>query len=138
MKFKESINENKLQGKGLYDVRQGDYIEIGFEGSRYKEKVKIVKVTNTNRLQDQWGNIFDRNGMIYRRMGGRIKQISNKSKIIYARPVTQKQFDDDFKDIKVDFLRTFKWEKIDIKDLMKIIDSIPGWGQGNEKNISRF
>lgn len=138
MKLKKLLLEksDKYIG-GLHQAEVGDYIKIGIEGTRVKHLTKIVKVIpDTNRLVDGDGNIFDRNGVVYRRKDGWAKWYG-KGKIVSAKIVTQKEFDEDYKKIKVDFLKSFEWEKLNIKDIEKIIDQLPV-KQVNTLSKSRF
>ncbi len=66
------------------------FIEIGFEGTRYKQFSIIDKIVSKNRLMDKEGNIFDRNGIVYRKKGSWIKQA--KDKIASARQLTEKEY----------------------------------------------
>lgn len=130
------INEGEKYLKGLHQAKAGDYISVGIEGIRNREIVKISKVLDTDKLVDQNGNIFGRNGVIIRRKGGWAK-FYGKGKIVSAKIVTQKEFDEEYKKIKVDFIRNIAHE-LDIETLEKMIDVIPNMSQANTKRISRF
>ena len=134
MKSLEEINEGEKYLKGLHQAKVGDYIQIGVEGSRYKGFSKIAKVLPTDKLVDTEGNIFSRNGTIIRRMTGWTQQ---GKKIVSAQIVTQKYFDEEYKKIKVDFIKNIV-HKLDIESLEKMIDAIPNMSQANTKRISRF
>lgn len=97
--------------RGLHDAQVGDIIEIGIEGSRNKTMAKIKKVVGSNRLVDTDGNIFNRNGIIYRRASYPLK--SFRGKIISAKLVSQKSLDDDHEQRKIEFLKSKNWEDVD-------------------------
>ena len=134
----ETIDENLIKyKKGLYQARPDDYIEVGVEGTRHKESIKIDKIVSNDRLQDENGNIWNRDGTLYRLKDLRFLPGSRKNKHVNAQLKTQEKFDQEHKDIKVDFLRRFKWEDMDIEDLEKIIDQLP-IKQANRLRHSRF
>lgn len=91
MRFQNYLKSNYADkpSKGLYDVKAGDVIEIGMSGTRTKRELKIVKVLSSGKLVDSAGNIFNRNGMIYR--GAEYwSRSAKKNKIkIYATPLTK-------------------------------------------------
>jgi len=68
MRFRDYIKPNYADkpSKGLYDAKVGDVIEIGMSGTRNKREIKIVEILASDKLKDAAGNIFNRNGMIYR------------------------------------------------------------------------
>ena len=66
-----------------------------------------------------------------------VPKIYGKGKIVSAKIVTQKEFDEEYKKIKVDFIRNIAHE-LDIETLEKMIDVIPNMSQANTKRISRF
>lgn len=136
MKSIKEINEGEKYLKGLHQAKVGDYISVGIEGYRNREKVKISKVLDTDKLVDQNGNIFSRNGIIIRRKGGWAK-FYGKGKIVSAKIVTQKEFDEEYKKIKVEFIINTVRD-LDIETLEKMIDIIPNMSQANNKRISRF
>jgi len=132
----EYINEGEKYIKGLHQAEVGDYISIGFQGNRNRHVSKITKILDTNRLVDSDGNIFGRNGVIERRKGGWAK-ITPKGNIVSAKIITQTEFDKQYKEIKVNFIKD-KIADQDIEIIEKIIDMFVGWAQANTKNISRF
>lgn len=95
---------------GLHDARPGDIIEIGVEGHRNKFMTKIKKVGGKDRLMDMNGNIFNRNGMIYRRVSHPF--LGMKGKIVSAKLVTQKELDADHENRKIEFLKSKNWEDV--------------------------
>ena len=105
--------------KGLYDAQPGDIIKIGFEGSRIKHVSKIKKVVGQDRLVDTDGNIFNRNGMVYRRASYPLTAFSGK--IIFAKHVTQAELNDDHEERKIDYLNRRKWEDVDPEIRDKIL-----------------
>jgi hypothetical protein len=122
---------------GLFQAEVGDTIEIGIQGSRFKHRSKIVKIVTHNRLQDEWGHIFNRDGQIFRRKGHPFYVTDKKIKIS-AGLIIQEKFDAEYKRIKMDFLRTFDYSKLDIEEILTIIDAIPRHEQGNTLQNSRF
>lgn len=96
--------------RGLHDAQVGDIIEIGIEGSRNKTTTKIKKVVGKNRLVDTDGNIFNRNGIVYRRVSYPLT--SFRGKIISAKLVTQKELDADHENRKIEFLKSKNWEDV--------------------------
>lgn len=136
MKLVDILNEEKYS-KGLHQAKSGDPLWIGVEGSRGKHYSKVKKVTD-DKVFDIDGNIFSKDGRLIKGGSTRFMKKFNKGKIISAKLITQKEFDKQFKDIKVDFLRKFDYNKLQIDDILKIIDSIPGYSQSNTKSFSRF
>lgn len=133
---KEVISELKYVG-GLHQAKPGDYISIGIEGTRIKHILRIDKIVANNRLQDEYGDIFDRNGIIYRRKSSAFKSWNDKKRIVSAKIVTQKEFDNQYKDIKINFLRKYEWHKEDIQTINNVIKQLK-IQQGSRLNISRF
>ncbi len=97
--------------RGLHDAQVGDIIAIGIEGSRTKHMAKIKKIVGQNKLVDTDGNIFNRNGVVYRR--ATYPLTSFPGKIISAKLVSQKSLDDEHERRKVEFLNQRKWEDVD-------------------------
>ena len=118
--FDEFINEGYAPNSvtGLHNAKPGDFIEIGFEGTRYKSKSKIEKIVSNNRLQDTDGNIFDRNGIIFRKKASWVKQAGDK--IVSARQITQAEYKEQILDFVNRQLREFDWKKIPIDDLIEV------------------
>jgi len=124
--------------KGLYQAKPDDYIKVGVEGTRYKESIKIDKIVSNDRLQDENGNIWNRDGTLFRYKHIRhLPKHLRKDKHVNAQLITQEDFNEQYKDIKVNFLRKFKWEDMDISELEKIIDQLP-IKQANRLRHSRF
>ena len=135
------ITKNELQAlireesdrykKGLYQVKIGDWIAVGKEGRRWKIKRKVSKILPDGKIVDENGNIFFPDGRLFR--GGNkdsdlMKKYSS-GKQVSAQIVTQRDFDEEYKHIKVDFLRKFDWNSLDITQLEKIIDVIECFGK---------
>ena len=123
--------------RGLYKAKVGDSIWIGKEGMSYKDRSTIAKILPDGKLVDKRGNIFLPNGMLFRGADINFKKKFNPGKQVSAQIATQEDFDKEYKQVKVDHLRKFNWEKMNIEDLEKIIDQLPV-KQGNTLNISRF
>ena len=136
IKLKYILNEEKVR-KGLYQAKVGDPIWIGIEGNRAKHYSKIEKILN-DKLIDTEGNIFAKDGRLIKGGQSRFMKKFNKGKTISAKLITQKEFDKQFKNIKIEFLRKFDYDKLNIDDILKIIDAFPNHTQGNTLNISRF
>jgi hypothetical protein len=134
MKTLQELSEGEKYIKGLHQAKVGDYISIGFSGNRNRSITKIEKVLDTDKLVDIGGNIFGRNGVILRRISGWAKQ--DKSKIVSAKIVTQKEFDKEYRDIKIQHIQNHIGDE-DIETLEKIIDLMKV-KQANTKNLSRF
>ena len=107
---------------GLHQAKVGDHIHIGFEGTRGKWPSKIAKIDHkTGRLTDTDGNIFNVDGRVFRRKSA----VFPKGKIVSAKIVSQKEFDKEFKRRKIEFLRKFDWDRMNIEDLVKITEMLP-------------
>lgn len=135
LKFKAHIVEEKAI-RGLHQAKVGDHIRIGIEGTRGKRDVKIAKILANDRLVDEDGNIFQRNGMIIKRKAG-FPSHFGKGKIVSAKLITQKEFDREFKDIKIRHITEYDWNKEDLATILKVIDLMK-IGQGNPLKKSRF
>lgn len=122
--------------RGLHQAKVGDVIKIGQTGMKFKVFSKILKISTKGKITDESGNIFTKNGMLFRANSHQFKK--QKGKVVFAQLVTQEEFDKRFKDIKVDFLKKFNFDKLNIEDILKIIDSIPNVTQGNKLGKSRF
>jgi len=105
--------------RGLHDAQAGDIIEIGTEGTRSKRVSRIKKVVSKDRLMDQDGNIFNRNGVVYRRVS--YPFVGSKGKIISAKLLSQKELDADHEQRKVEFLKSKNWEDVDSETRDKIL-----------------
>ena len=136
MKLRNILSEGEKYLKGLHQAKVGDHIYIGVEGWRAKGYSKIAKVLDTDKLVDTDGNIFGRNGVIIRRKGGWANN-APKGKIISAKIITQKEFDENYKKIKIDHIRNHDWSKEDIKTIEKI-NSMMRVSNANTRNTSRF
>jgi len=135
-KKKNDRNLEKYIG-GLYQAKPGDYIKIGKEGERIKKINKIKKILPNKKIVDSEGNIFFTNGLLYRGNEYLFKKKFNKGKRISAGLVIQKEFDNEYKNIKIDFLRKYDWNSLDIEKIEEIIDNLP-IKQANRLRRSRF
>ena len=104
---------------GLHDAKPGDIINIGVEGQRHKFVTKIEKIVSNDRLQDREGNIFDRNGKIYRRKGWQLR--GTQGKIIYAKHVTQKELDAGHDKDRRRYLKEYRWDELDAERIEKVL-----------------
>lgn len=77
--------------KGLYDVKAGDVIEIGMQGTRNKREIKVVEILASDKIKDAAGNIFNRNGMIYRGAEYWSKGAKRDGRKIYATKLTKEK-----------------------------------------------
>lgn len=134
----EFLEEDERYKKGLYQAEVGDTLAIGIQGQSFKNKRKITKILPDGKVVDSDGNIFNPNGRLFRGGNRQSQKKGNPGKEISAKLVTQDEYNDDFKRIKIDFLRKFEYEKLDIEDILKIIDTIPNYSQANKLNTSRF
>lgn len=107
---------------GLHDARVGDIIKIGVEGSRHKIYSKIAKIVANNRLQDSEGNVFGRDGMVYRRKGWELR--NTKGKIVSAKHVTQKELDQEHHQDVIRFLTRYNWDTLSPEQLETILKTI--------------
>ncbi|MCK5641229.1 MAG: hypothetical protein KAJ19_10540 [Gammaproteobacteria bacterium] len=105
--------------RGLHDAQIGDIVAIGIEGFRTKHMAKIKKVVGQNKLVDTNGNIFNRNGVIYRRVSYPCKSFPGK--IVSAKLVSQKSLDDEHEQRKIEYLNGRKWEDVDSETRDKIL-----------------
>jgi hypothetical protein len=122
---------------GLFQSKEGDYISIGIEGSRYRHFGKVVKILDDKKVKDDNGNIFYPVGRLYR--GGSTifqKQYNNKN-VVSAKIITQQEFDNQHKQIKVNFIRQFDYNRVDIATIEAMIDLLPV-KQASTLNTSRF
>lgn len=105
--------------RGLHDAQAGDIIEIGMEGSRIKRTSRIKKVVSKDRLMDQDGNIFNRNGVVYRRVS--YPFVGSKGKIISAKLLSQRDLDDSLEKRKIEYLTSKNnWQDVDAEVRDKI------------------
>jgi len=132
--IKEELERYK---KGLYQAKVGDKIWIGKQDQQYKDRSEITKILPDGKLVSKDGNIFYPNGRLYKGSSPQYQKTKNPGKEISAQLATQGDFDKEYKNIKVEFLRRFNWEKMDIKDLEAIINQLP-IKQGSTKGTSRF
>ena len=105
--------------KGLYDAKPGDIIKIGIEGTRDHFYTIIDKIVANDRLQDRDGNIFGRNGRIFRRKGYQLSGTSGK--VVSAKHVTQKELDDDHATDRRKYLIDTNWSNVDDEQIVKIL-----------------
>jgi len=103
---------------GLANAKPGDAIEIGFEGTRYKQRARIAKIVANDRLMDTEGNIFNRNGIIFRKKGSWIKQAGKK--IVSARQITYKEYTDSIMEFVSKSLKDFDWAKLSPETLIEV------------------
>ena len=103
---------------GLANAKPGDVIEIGFEGTRYKQRARIAKIVANDRLMDTEGNIFNRNGIIFRKKGSWIKQAGKK--IVSARQITYKEYTDSIMEFVSKSLKDFDWAKLSPETLIEV------------------
>jgi hypothetical protein len=137
LKLVELIKEELTALRGLYRAKVGDKIWIGKQGQQYKDRSEISKILPDGKLVSKDGNIFYPNGRLYKGSSLQYQKTKNPGIEISAQLATQQDFDKEYKSLKVDFLRRFNWEKMDIKDLEGIINQLP-IKQANTKNTSRF
>lgn len=130
-----------LNTKNLKDVRPGDYIVIGIEGINLKYDTTITKIVKHDRVMDFMGNIWNRDGRIFRRGNWHFNiykdMCHRRCRKMSARPKTQKEFDKKYKQYKVDHLKKYDWSQHSIEELENFIDKI-NVGQGNRLGKSRF
>lgn len=137
-KLKQIIKEELEKYKGgLYQAKVGDTLWIGMSGMNGKDRSKVTKLYPDGKIGDSEGNIFNPDGRLYKSTNIRYQKKSNPGKIISAKLATQSDFNKEHKQIKVDFLRKFDWDKMDIFELEKIIDQLP-IKQANRVGTSRF
>lgn len=132
--IKEELEKYK---GGLYQAKIGDKLWVGMSGMIGKDRSTVTKIYPNGKIGDSEGNIFNPDGRLYKSTNPRYQKKSNPNKIVSAKLITQSDFDKEHKQIKVDFLRKFDWNKIDISELEKIIDQLP-IKQANKVGISRF
>lgn len=137
LKLVELIKEELTTLRGLYRAKVGDKIWIGKQGQQYKDRSEITKILPDGKLVSKDGNIFYPNGRLYKGSSFQYQKTKNPGKEISAQLATQEDFDKEYKNIKIKFLRRFNWEKMDITDLENIINQLP-IKQANTKNTSRF
>lgn len=92
-RFRDYLKPNYADkpSKGLYEVKRGDVVEIGVQGSREKREIKIVEILKSGKLKDADGNIFNRNGMIYRGTRHWSQNAKENNTKIYAVPLTKEK-----------------------------------------------
>jgi hypothetical protein len=138
MKLKNIISENKLKYVGgLYQAKPGDMLWIGISGMVGKDRSNVVKIYSDRKVADDAGNIFNPDGRLYRSKNPRWQKKTNPNKIVSAKIATQTDFDIEYKKIKVDFLRKFNWETLNVTEIEQIINQLP-IRQANKLNTSRF
>jgi hypothetical protein len=131
------IKEELTTLRGLYRAKVGDKIWIGKQGQQYKSRSEITKILPDGKLVSKDGNIFYPNGRLYKGSSPQYQKTKNPGKEVSAQLATQEDFNKEYKRIKVDFLRKFDWDKMDIVDLEKLIDQLP-IKQANTLTTSRF
>jgi hypothetical protein len=133
-----SINEAEDKyTKGLHQAKVGDAIWIGKSGTSVKDRSVIKKILSNGNLVDADGNIFSKNGQLVKGGNDKYLKKNNPDKKISAQIITQKDYDDEYKKIKVDHLRNFDWNKLTVDELNDIIDKLP-IKQANRLSTSRF
>lgn len=92
-RFRDYLKPNYADepSKGLYNAKVGDVIEIGMQGTRNKREIKIVEILSSDKLKDAAGNIFHRNGMIYRGAEYWSQGAKKAGRKIYAVPMTKEK-----------------------------------------------
>jgi len=136
--LKQIIKEELERYKGgLYQAKVGDMLWIGISGMVGKDRSKVTKIFSDGKIADSEGNIFNPDGRLYKSSNPRWQKKTNPNKIVSAKIATQSDLDKEYKKIKIDFLRKFDWDKMNIEDLEKIINQLP-IKQGNKLNTSRF
>lgn len=133
--FKEELEKYK---KGLHQARVGDKVWIGIEGTRVKWYDEVTKVSNDGKVVVKGGDLFNSDGRIFRGKSHKFQKQNNPNKTISAKIITQSEFDERYKSTKIDFLKKFDYNKLNIEDIESIIDAIPNHSQGNKLNKSRF
>jgi hypothetical protein len=108
---------------GLYNARIGDILSVGIEGHREKVFIKVSKITKDDNIVDSSGNIFGRDGRIYRRKSHLFMNM--KGKIIYAKHTTQREVDNYFRKRKIHYLNTINWDKFTDEQIDNVIKSLP-------------
>jgi len=92
-KYDEFVNE--LQGyadvytKGLHDAQKGSFIKIGLQGNLNKWHGKIEKIDKNDRFVTTEGDVFDRNGMLYKAKTWAFQQHLKKKLKVSAMIVTK-------------------------------------------------
>ena len=119
--IKEEVEKYK---GGLYQVQIGDMLTVGIQGTRYRQHSKVVKILPDGKVVDSLGNTFNPNGTLHRSTDYMFKKTTNPNKVASAKVVTQPELDKQYKKIKIDFLKKFDWDKLNIEDLEKIIDQL--------------
>ena len=105
-KLKQIITEEvEKYIRGLYQAKVGDPIWIGVQGDLGKNRSEISKILPDGKLVDKLGNIYFPNGRLYRGGDANTTKKTNPGKEISAQLITQKEFGNEYKNIKVDFLR---------------------------------
>jgi hypothetical protein len=138
MKLKNIISENNLKYVGgLYQAKPGDVLWIGISGMVGKDRSNVVKIYSDGKVGDNVGNIFNPDGRLYKSNNSRWQKKTNPNKIVSAKIATQTDFDIEYKKIKVDFLRKFNWETLNVTEIERIINQLP-IRQANKLDRSRF
>jgi len=136
--FKEFLNEGEQYTKGLHQAKVGDPMWIGIQGNRSKWRSKVKKILSDGKIVDEDGNIFHKDGQLYRGKTTLFMKKYNNNKTVSAQLVTQHEYDQEYKQIKIDFLRKFDYSKLPVEVIEKMIEVIPNWSQTNSPNKSRF
>jgi hypothetical protein len=123
---------------GLYQAKVGDMLWIGITGMEGKDRSKVTKILPDGKVVDSEGNTYNPDGRLYKSNNLRWQKKTNPGKVVSAKIATQSDLDKEYKNIKIDFLRKFDWQKLDIESIEKIIDSIPNYSQGSKLGNSRF
>jgi hypothetical protein len=136
--LKQMIKEELEKYKGgLYQAKIGDMLWIGISGMVGKDRSTVTKILPDGKIVDSIGNTYNPDGRLYKSTNPRWQKKTNPGKVVSAKIVTQSDLDKEYKKIKVDFLRKFDWDKMNIEDIEKIIDQLPV-KQANKLNTSRF
>lgn len=132
--IKEELEKYK---GGLYQAKIGDMLWIGISGMVGKDRSTVTKILPDGKIVDSVGNTYNPDGRLYKSTNLRWQKKTNPGKVVSAKLATQSDLNKEYKKIKVDFLRKFDWDKMNIEDIEKIIDQLP-IKQGSKLNTSRF
>lgn len=103
---------NEMQGyadvytKGLHDAKAGSFIKIGLQGNLNKWSGKIDKVDKNGRFVTTDGDIFDKNGQLYKAKTWAYQQHLKKKLKVSAIIVTKEDLTEE----------TMKWVKKSLYD----------------------
>jgi len=107
--------------KNLKDVKVNDWILIGIEGQREKLRATVVKITDSDRIKTNFGDIFNRDGFIWKRKS----HFTKGKKRIFATPITERDFNRIHHNININFLKKFDWERCTNEQLEAVLGILP-------------